>query len=120
LSNTKKKKTASPVICILTTSVLFSRVANFEYTSECIIFDILGIPMYHGWLVDPQSPETQAAVGHSSYNQLVEKIISQKSSEKPELVTEGELVNCKISFFQFCGGVRGRGSFLEGSQLGRG
>ncbi|XP_064635481.1 ubiquitin carboxyl-terminal hydrolase MINDY-1-like isoform X2 [Lineus longissimus] len=72
----------------LDVNVKFTGVADFEYTSECIIFDILGLPMYHGWLVDPQSPEAQAAVGHYSYNQLVEKIITQKSSEKPELVTE--------------------------------
>jgi hypothetical protein len=29
-------------------------VSKFEYTPECIIFDLLNIPLYHGWLFDPQ------------------------------------------------------------------
>ena len=45
--------------------------------------------LYHGWLVDPQDRECVEAVGSCSYNQLVEKIIAQKSSEKPEEVHEG-------------------------------
>lgn len=66
-------------------------VCDFEYTPELIIFDLLEIRLYHGWLVDPQEPEVGVAVGNCSYNQLVEKIIAQKSSEKQELVTEGRL-----------------------------
>ena len=65
-------------------------VSDFEYTPECIVFDLLNIPFYHGWLVDPGSVEVAAAVGNCSYNQLVEKVITLKSSSKPELVTEGE------------------------------
>ena len=30
------------------------RVSDFEYTRECIVFDLLNIQLYHGWLVDPQ------------------------------------------------------------------
>ncbi len=65
------------------------RVRNFEYTSECIVFDLLTIPLYHGWLVDAENPNDVAAVGNCSYNQLVEKVITQKNSPKEELVTEG-------------------------------
>ena len=50
---------------------------------------MLNIPLYHGWLTDPESPEVVAAIGSCSYNQLVEKIISQKNSKKEELMTEG-------------------------------
>jgi hypothetical protein len=32
----------------------FAGVSDFEYTPECIIFDLLNISLYHGWLVDPQ------------------------------------------------------------------
>ena len=60
----------------------------YRYTIESIIFDLLNISLYHGWLVDPQSPETEAALGSYSYNQIVERIISNKASPKPELVTE--------------------------------
>lgn len=27
---------------------------DFEFTPECAIFDLLDIPLYHGWIVDPQ------------------------------------------------------------------
>ena len=35
----------------------YFRVRDFEYTTECIIFDLLHISLYHGWLVDPQNPD---------------------------------------------------------------
>ena len=67
----------------------YFRVRDFEYTTECIIFDLLHISLYHGWLVDPQNPDEVGAVGKCSYNQLVEKIIGDKTSEKPEEVSQG-------------------------------
>ncbi|XP_006038666.1 ubiquitin carboxyl-terminal hydrolase MINDY-1 isoform X1 [Alligator sinensis] len=73
----------------LDVNVRFTGVADFEYTPECIVFDLLGIPLYHGWLVDPQTLEVVQAVGKLSYNQLVEKIITCKHSPDPNLVTEG-------------------------------
>ncbi|KAG8509238.1 Ubiquitin carboxyl-terminal hydrolase MINDY-1 [Galemys pyrenaicus] len=73
----------------LDVNVRFTGVSDFEYTPECSIFDLLGIPLYHGWLVDPQSPEAVGAVGKLSYNQLVEKIITCKHSSDANLVTEG-------------------------------
>ncbi|XP_032253021.1 ubiquitin carboxyl-terminal hydrolase MINDY-1 isoform X1 [Phoca vitulina] len=73
----------------LDVNVRFTGVSDFEYTPECSIFDLLGIPLYHGWLVDPQSPEAVSAVGKLSYNQLVEKIITCKHSSDTNLVTEG-------------------------------
>lgn len=73
----------------LDVNVRFTGVSDFEYTPECSIFDLLGIPLYHGWLVDPQSPEAVSAVGKLSYNQLVEKVITCKHSSDSNLVTEG-------------------------------
>uniref|UniRef100_A0A3B5MQ14 Ubiquitin carboxyl-terminal hydrolase n=1 Tax=Xiphophorus couchianus TaxID=32473 RepID=A0A3B5MQ14_9TELE len=73
----------------LDVNVRFTGVTDFEYTPECIVFDLLNIPLYHGWLVDPQSPETVAAVGKLSYNQLVEKIIDCKHSADSSRVSEG-------------------------------
>ncbi|XP_060057704.1 ubiquitin carboxyl-terminal hydrolase MINDY-1 isoform X2 [Erinaceus europaeus] len=73
----------------LDVNVRFTGVSDFEYTPECSIFDLLGIPLYHGWLVDPQSLEAVSAVGKLSYNQLVEKIITCKHSQDTNLVTEG-------------------------------
>ncbi|KAJ0906878.1 putative MINDY deubiquitinase [Helianthus annuus] len=33
----------------------FTRISDFEFTRECAIFDLLDIPLYHGWIVDPQA-----------------------------------------------------------------
>uniref|UniRef100_A0A6I8P859 Ubiquitin carboxyl-terminal hydrolase n=1 Tax=Ornithorhynchus anatinus TaxID=9258 RepID=A0A6I8P859_ORNAN len=73
----------------LDVNVKFTGVRVFEYTPECIVFDLLAIPLYHGWLVDPQIADIVKAVGNCSYNQLVEKIISCKQSDNSELVSEG-------------------------------
>ena len=65
----------------LDVNVRFTGVSDFEYTPECIIFDLLNIPLYHGWLMDPQQHDVVGAVKGLTYNQLVEQIISQKNSE---------------------------------------
>ncbi|KAK3102027.1 hypothetical protein FSP39_008212 [Pinctada imbricata] len=75
----------------LDVNVKFTGVRDFEYTPECIIFDLLVISLYHGWLVDPQDQKTVDAVGTCSYNQLVEKIITNRTSDKESLVTEALL-----------------------------
>jgi len=72
----------------LDVNVKFTGVKHFEYTPECIIFDLLNISLYHGWLVDPQMPDIALAVNSMSYNQLVEKIITQKCSTDSSLVTQ--------------------------------
>ncbi|MGH0130366.1 UNVERIFIED_CONTAM: hypothetical protein FKN15_042275 [Acipenser sinensis] len=72
----------------LDVNVKFTGVRVFEYTPECIVFDLLDIPLYHGWLVDPQINDIVKAVGNCSYNQLVEKIIISKQSNHSELVGE--------------------------------
>ncbi|XP_062865331.1 ubiquitin carboxyl-terminal hydrolase MINDY-1 isoform X2 [Trichomycterus rosablanca] len=73
----------------LDVNVRFTGVTDFEYTPECIVFDLLDVALYHGWLVDPQSPEMASAVGKLSYNQLVEKIIDYKLSSDSARVSEG-------------------------------
>jgi hypothetical protein len=35
-------------------NVRFRNILDFEFTSECAIFDLLDISLVHGWLVDPQ------------------------------------------------------------------
>ncbi|KAH9408146.1 Ubiquitin carboxyl-terminal hydrolase MINDY-2 [Tyrophagus putrescentiae] len=66
----------------LDVNVKFSGVAEFEYTRECIIFDLLRIPLYHGWLVDPAETEVMRVVGSLSYNQLVDRIITYKGGKE--------------------------------------
>lgn len=73
----------------LDVNVKFTGIRDFEYTPECIVFDLLDIPLYHGWLVDPQIADVVNGVGNCSYNQLVEKIILCKQSEDSELISQG-------------------------------
>jgi hypothetical protein len=74
----------------LTFYLFFFSVDKFEYTRECIIFDLLNIQLFHGWLIDPQDTELQTIVAADapSYNQLAEKMIRQRQSEREELVRE--------------------------------
>ncbi|KRZ25578.1 Protein FAM63A [Trichinella pseudospiralis] len=65
----------------LDVNVKFSGVFDFEYTSECIVFDLLNIRLCHGWLPEPEDPEIMLAVSDLSYNQLVEKIVAQTSED---------------------------------------
>lgn len=69
----------------LDVNIRFSGISDFEYTPECIIFDLLRIPLFHGWLSDPSMPEVQRVVGNLSYNQLVDSIITGKTSIEPEI-----------------------------------
>lgn len=72
----------------LDVNIRFTGITDFEYTPECIIFDLLRIPLYHGWLIDSELIELQNAIGNQSYNQLVDNIITHKSSIEPEIMTK--------------------------------
>lgn len=72
-------------------------MSAFEFTPEFLVFDLLNIPLYHGWLVDPQNKEMATAVGNLTYNQLVEKLLIQKTSEDTQLIAEGEWLNNQVT-----------------------
>ncbi|KAL9246765.1 hypothetical protein vseg_020259 [Gypsophila vaccaria] len=59
----------------------FCRVDDFEFTPECAIFDLLDIPLYHGWLVDPQDHDTAEAIGSKSYNAIMSDLVSLETSK---------------------------------------
>ncbi|CAG0889029.1 unnamed protein product [Darwinula stevensoni] len=74
------------------------------YTPECIIFDLLQIPLYHGWLVHPNTPEAEV-IGSASYNQLVDQIITQKTSLDSEVVTKEnflETTSWQLTYHGLC------------------
>ncbi|KAF9685763.1 hypothetical protein SADUNF_Sadunf03G0087800 [Salix dunnii] len=54
----------------------FRRIDDFEFTRECAIFDLLDIPLYHGWMVDPQDYDTANAIGPKSYNTLMGELVA--------------------------------------------
>ncbi len=66
-----------------------NRVDQFEYTPECTVFDLLGIRLYHGWLVDPENLQEVSAMSNCTYNQLVERIIARKSASDEAAIVEG-------------------------------
>uniref|UniRef100_H2YV39 Ubiquitin carboxyl-terminal hydrolase n=1 Tax=Ciona savignyi TaxID=51511 RepID=H2YV39_CIOSA len=72
-------------------NIKFVDVSCFECTPELAVFDVLRIPLYHGWLPDPQDNATCSSVMNYSYNQLVEKIISSKDSTDEDVLREGLL-----------------------------
>ncbi|KAI3707051.1 hypothetical protein L6452_25228 [Arctium lappa] len=57
-------------------NIKFTRFDDFEFTRECAIFDLLDIPLYHGWIVDPQDSETSSAIGLKSYNTLMGELVA--------------------------------------------
>ena len=82
---------------ISNTNCFIWQVSDFEYTKECIIFDLLNISLYHGWLLDPQEEDVATAIHSLTYNQLVERIIDNKNSTDQELVSN----TLSDSYFDF-------------------
>ncbi|GAA0154671.1 hypothetical protein LIER_12586 [Lithospermum erythrorhizon] len=67
-------------------NIKYRRIDDFEFTRECAIFDLLDIPLYHGWIVDPQDYETANAIGLKSYNTLMGGLVAlEAQSMKSEL-----------------------------------
>ncbi|KAI7841603.1 hypothetical protein COHA_004773 [Chlorella ohadii] len=80
-------------------NVRFHDIAGFEYTPETSVFDLLDIPLVHGWLVDPQDAPTAAAVGHKSYNELVVQLVNALGREATprQLTPSGSLRGGQLS-----------------------
>ncbi|XP_043715960.1 uncharacterized protein LOC122664276 isoform X2 [Telopea speciosissima] len=57
-------------------NIQFRRIDDFEFTPECAIFDLLDIPLYHGWIVDPQDYATANAIESKSYNTLMGELVA--------------------------------------------
>ncbi|KAK7406189.1 hypothetical protein VNO78_07809 [Psophocarpus tetragonolobus] len=57
-------------------NIKFRRIDDFEFTRECAIFDLLDIPLYHGWIVDPQDYDTANSIGSKSYNALMGELVT--------------------------------------------
>ncbi|XP_062234132.1 uncharacterized protein LOC133931289 isoform X2 [Phragmites australis] len=65
-------------------NVMFREIYDFEFTRERAIFDLLDIPLYHGWIMDPQDTETATAIGSKSYNVLAAGLAEFKSGKPIE------------------------------------
>ncbi|EED95583.1 predicted protein [Thalassiosira pseudonana CCMP1335] len=67
--------------------------AGVEYTKNLAAFDLLGVDLVHGWLLDEQDVETTSVVGAKSYNELIELIIL--GNEGRELAGRLEAMVCE-------------------------
>ncbi|CAG8795993.1 14878_t:CDS:2, partial [Cetraspora pellucida] len=68
----------------LDVNVRFNSIHGFEPTAELSVFDIFGVELVHGWVVDPQDEETwDVVVGKcGSYNKAVECVVGGDSVSK--------------------------------------
>ncbi|VDK64386.1 unnamed protein product [Onchocerca ochengi] len=66
----------------IASNLTFSRVKRFEYTPACALFDILNIPLVHGWIIDQADQELLRLVDGLSYNRIVEKIVSTNNESE--------------------------------------
>ncbi|KAG5144327.1 hypothetical protein JHK84_029870 [Glycine max] len=57
-------------------SLVAERLIDSNSSVNCAIFDLLDIPLYHGWMVDPQDYDTANAIGSKSYNALMGELVS--------------------------------------------
>eukprot|EP01138_Halocafeteria_seosinensis_P003193 gb/GECG01003267.1/.p1 GENE.gb/GECG01003267.1/~~gb/GECG01003267.1/.p1 ORF type:complete len:551 (+),score=89.90 gb/GECG01003267.1/:1-1653(+) len=63
-------------------NVSFTDPQAFEYTRELTPFDLTGIRLFHGWLIDPEDKEAQSVINGSSYNTLVQTLVDSSSPVK--------------------------------------
>ncbi|OZC09882.1 hypothetical protein X798_02988 [Onchocerca flexuosa] len=66
----------------LDVNIHFTGVKRFEYTPACALFDILNIPLVHGWIIDQSDQELLKLVDGLSYNRIVEKIVSTNNESE--------------------------------------
>ncbi|VDN02988.1 unnamed protein product [Thelazia callipaeda] len=70
----------------LDVNVFFTGVHKFEYTAACALFDVLNIPLLHGWIADPENQEMVQTMDGLSYNRLVEKLVSDGNEYEKSLL----------------------------------
>ncbi|KAI3828694.1 hypothetical protein L1987_02802 [Smallanthus sonchifolius] len=63
-------------------NIKFRRIDDFEWTKEHAIFDLLDIPLYHGWLIDSNDSDTLNAMGSKSYNTVMEELVALETQSR--------------------------------------
>ncbi|XP_059644683.1 uncharacterized protein LOC132286374 [Cornus florida] len=75
-------------------NIKFRRIDDFEFTPECAIFDLLDIPLYHGWIVDHQDHDTVCAIGSKSYNTLTGELVALETQNMEGQHKKGSEEDC--------------------------
>jgi hypothetical protein len=73
--------------------VTYDRYDSFEYTPSWVIFDTLGINIYHGWLADPSDKETYKLLSTISYNSMMEKLVEYSVAKSPTMNRNNSINN---------------------------
>ncbi|CAM9458088.1 unnamed protein product [Chrysoparadoxa australica] len=68
----------------LDVNIAFSTTSSFEYTGEMEVFDLLGVTLLHGWLVDPNHDAAASVIGSRTYNQIVELLVYLRERDEGE------------------------------------
>ncbi|OQV19989.1 Protein FAM63A [Hypsibius exemplaris] len=63
-------------------NVKFVGPRQYEFTQETLLFDLLRVPLVHGWIPDANDPSREVVEKHGSYNGIVEFVINGKTSEE--------------------------------------
>ncbi|KAI3863928.1 hypothetical protein MKW98_031520 [Papaver atlanticum] len=74
--------------------VWFDLIDGFVDMPELAIFRLLKIPLYHGWMVDPQDSDTAKAFGSKPYNRIIKEVADFRArnaggEEKNVLLEDG-------------------------------
>ena len=67
----------------------FTSPQSIEYTHNLAAFDLLGVELVHGWVLDPQDLESCAVVEMKSYNELIELVIGGDERRREVMRLEG-------------------------------
>ncbi|KAL7542050.1 hypothetical protein ACHAXR_012352 [Thalassiosira sp. AJA248-18] len=62
-----------------------------EYTNNLAAFDLLGVELVHGWLLDPQDVESGSVVENKTYNELIETVINGNEAREAVQQLEDQL-----------------------------
>ncbi|KVH91721.1 Protein of unknown function DUF544 [Cynara cardunculus var. scolymus] len=67
-------------------------INDFEFTRECAIFDLLDIPLYHGWIVDAQkNPEEGCVAFVASTTASLEVLSPSLSRGSPHPISDEQI-----------------------------
>ncbi|RZC89806.1 hypothetical protein C5167_035801 [Papaver somniferum] len=72
----------------------FNKIDGFIDMPELAVFRLLKIPLYHGWMVDPQDSDTAEAFGSKPYNRIIKEVADFRAryaggEEKNVLLEDG-------------------------------
>ncbi|XP_010433962.1 PREDICTED: ubiquitin carboxyl-terminal hydrolase MINDY-1-like [Camelina sativa] len=75
----------------------FESIKGFVVTPELALFATLGIPLYHGWIVDPQDSEIATAIGGRTYDALMTELtaLDTQTVKAPSCKSSEE---CSVDF----------------------